>query len=316
MRQIAVPALGRDSPVLAFGCASIGSRTSPGAALRALSLAWDLGVRWFDVAPPYGDGRAEAILGEFLRGRRDQAIICTKVGLEPPTVSRVKQWARPLARRVVAGFPGLRARISAARPSGQRALLTEVAAQSVKRSLERLRVDHIDILAWHDPPLAEANDPAARDLLAGFVASGQARAISVTGEPETVAAALAADRRIGFGQVGNSPFRRAHDVLAGLLAQEGERQLVTHSIFSGDALACAQQMGWLDDSQLRAIMEERGLVTAGDLLMDYALSVQRTGIVIASMVSERNVRRNVELASLPPSSKLVERVDHLVTTAT
>ena len=73
---------------LGFGCASLGSHVSEGQGLRALHAAFERGVTWYDVAPPYGDGEAEEILGRFLTGRRDRVVICTKFGVPRPAGSK------------------------------------------------------------------------------------------------------------------------------------------------------------------------------------------------------------------------------------
>ncbi len=53
-------------------------------ALRLLAFAWDLGIRYFDTAPSYGDGLSEIRLGLALRGmtraQRAAALIATKMG--------------------------------------------------------------------------------------------------------------------------------------------------------------------------------------------------------------------------------------------
>ncbi|WP_179893318.1 aldo/keto reductase, partial [Streptomyces sp. wa1071] len=57
---------------LAFGAAGIGNlyrSVTDAEADRALSAAWDGGVRSFDTAPHYGLGLSERRLGAFLRGR-------------------------------------------------------------------------------------------------------------------------------------------------------------------------------------------------------------------------------------------------------
>ena len=51
--------------------------------LRAMGCAWDAGITLFDTARSYGFGDAEAVLGEFLRGKRDKAVIATKFGITP-----------------------------------------------------------------------------------------------------------------------------------------------------------------------------------------------------------------------------------------
>ncbi len=70
---------------LGMGCASLGGLFAPVDAptcLATLQAAWDCGIRYFDAAPMYGLGRAEHMLGYFLReqiGARP-SIVSTKVG--------------------------------------------------------------------------------------------------------------------------------------------------------------------------------------------------------------------------------------------
>ncbi len=47
-----------------------------------LNRALDLGVDFFDTANVYSKGRSEEILGELLKGRRDDVVLATKVRLE------------------------------------------------------------------------------------------------------------------------------------------------------------------------------------------------------------------------------------------
>jgi len=58
-------------------------KTYPGqddrAAIGAIHNALELGINFFDTAEAYGDGYAEGILGRGLEGRRDEAVIATKV---------------------------------------------------------------------------------------------------------------------------------------------------------------------------------------------------------------------------------------------
>jgi D-threo-aldose 1-dehydrogenase len=76
---------GTELTALGFGCASLGGLYSPvdaATCIDTLEAAWQAGIRYFDVAPMYGLGRAEHMLGYFLReqaGDPDTAI-STKVG--------------------------------------------------------------------------------------------------------------------------------------------------------------------------------------------------------------------------------------------
>ena len=48
-------------------------------AVEVLARAWDLGINFYDTANVYSAGRAEEILGDFLQGRREDAVVATKV---------------------------------------------------------------------------------------------------------------------------------------------------------------------------------------------------------------------------------------------
>jgi D-threo-aldose 1-dehydrogenase len=77
---------GLEVTALGLGCAAFGGlyRDAPLAdAQAALQAAWDRGIRYFDVAPMYGLGRAEHILGDFLREVASPAsdvVVSTKTG--------------------------------------------------------------------------------------------------------------------------------------------------------------------------------------------------------------------------------------------
>ncbi|MBN2305162.1 MAG: aldo/keto reductase [Anaerolineae bacterium] len=71
-------------PVIAVGYWAVADPQNWGtqdeqAAIDAVHAALDVGMTFFDTAPGYGDGASEQLLGRALAGRRDQAIIATKV---------------------------------------------------------------------------------------------------------------------------------------------------------------------------------------------------------------------------------------------
>jgi aryl-alcohol dehydrogenase-like predicted oxidoreductase len=74
-------------PVLSFGTGTFGGRgdlfrawgaTEVDEARRLVDICLEAGVNLFDTADAYSGGRAEEILGEAIRGRRDQVMIATK----------------------------------------------------------------------------------------------------------------------------------------------------------------------------------------------------------------------------------------------
>ena len=77
-------------PVLSFGAGTFGGQgplfsawgdTDVDGARRLIDIALEAGANLFDTADVYSNGASESILGEALKGRRDAALISTKVGL-------------------------------------------------------------------------------------------------------------------------------------------------------------------------------------------------------------------------------------------
>lgn len=50
--------------------------------IATLRASVDAGVNFFDTAEGYGDGYSEQVLGTALEGRRDEAVVATKVGAD------------------------------------------------------------------------------------------------------------------------------------------------------------------------------------------------------------------------------------------
>lgn len=115
---------------LCFGTMSFGSYASPETARAMYDAARTAGINFFDCANSYaGGGKAEAILGECLRGDRDDVVITTKV-------------CRPMSKDV--NGSGL----------ARRHIVREVEA-----SLKRLGTDRIDVyFAHHYDPHTPAEE--------------------------------------------------------------------------------------------------------------------------------------------------------------
>ncbi len=104
-------------------------------ALATVERAWDLGVRLFDVAPLYGHGRSERLIGTALRGKpRAEFVLSTKVGrLLRPTSPEPTDFVDADELCPVFDFSA----------DGVR--------RSLEESLDRLGLDSVDIVLIHDP---------------------------------------------------------------------------------------------------------------------------------------------------------------------
>jgi aryl-alcohol dehydrogenase-like predicted oxidoreductase len=311
MRQVRAARLCRDVSALGFGCASLGSRVSAADGRRAIDRALDLGVTWFDVAPPYGDGLAEANLGRCLHGRRDKVVICTKFGIARPQVSLKQRLFRPLARRVVAAFPGTRGLVRKARPTARISPIDPAAIDlSVTASLRLLQTDYIDVLAMHEPTPHEAVAPRIFDVLERLVDKGLVRAIAIAGAPESIEAAVAAGRPVGIAQFPDSPFS---DAAARLRARAPVPMFVTHGVFGGTE-AVVRRSPRLN-AALVALAERYGLDSRGTIsavLSAFAFSNNPEGVVIVSMFSPAHLENNCAAASGRAIAGLAEEVRRIV----
>jgi hypothetical protein len=303
MRHVFAEPLGREASVIGFGCASLGSRISAGEGLSALARAYDQGVTWFDVAPPYGDGAAEALLGQFLKGKREQVAICTKVGIEPPQLSAKGRLLKPVMRTALKLAPQLREAIARRRPASVRAPIDAKSIEaSVTRSLKNLGVDYVDVLALHEPSLEDVRREDVRAALQSVLDKGYARIIGIAGDRSVAEQGLAEFPMYGMAQHADGPFH------APLPNHGGLR--ITHSVFGvGGALSkLAQAVS--TDASLRAKLLEMGFggrpqEIAAAALMDFALSNNTGGIVLASMFRAEHLAFNRGRANRPPNPELV-----------
>lgn len=125
-----------------FGGGGIGSVWGPTTdqdVIRAVHRAIDVGVNFFDVAPAYGEGKAEALLGQALDGRRDRVIVATKIQVPPERLDDFRRYTH----------------------------------ESLEASLHRLRTDYVDLLQLHNSISRTRNAP-----LPGAMTAADALAIA------------------------------------------------------------------------------------------------------------------------------------------
>ncbi|RCV48314.1 aldo/keto reductase [Marinitenerispora sediminis] len=148
---------GRDVGAIGLGCMGMSwayseSQRDDDQSVALVRAALDLGVTFLDTADVYGDGHNESLVGRALRGRRDEAVLATKVGLV------VDDLATKSMRRD-------------ASPARVR--------RAVEASLRRLGTDVIDLYYLHrvDPevPLEET-----WEAMAALVAQGKVRHLGLS----------------------------------------------------------------------------------------------------------------------------------------
>ena len=109
--------------------------------IEAIQTSFDAGINCIDTAPIYGRGLAETIVGKAIRGRRDETIVATKVGLRWDLEEGEFNFEAGDGAKIYKNL----------KPSSIR--------EEVENSLRRLGTDYIDLLQTHWPdattPIAE-----------------------------------------------------------------------------------------------------------------------------------------------------------------
>jgi aryl-alcohol dehydrogenase-like predicted oxidoreductase len=176
--------------------ANVGS-TGVDEARRQVDMCLDAGINLIDTADVYSDGLSEEIVGEVLRGRRDQVLVATKVRMEMGPGPNDAGLSR---HHVIAGC---------------------------EASLRRLGTDHIDLYQVHEwdghTPLEETLE--ALDLL---VRSGKVRYVGASNYAGwQLMKALATADRTGL------PRFVSQQIYYSLQAREAEYELIPLAVDQG-----------------------------------------------------------------------------------
>src|SRR5690606_24946225 len=177
-------------------------------ARRLIDICFDAGVTLFDSADVYSDGESESILGAALDGRRDRAIISTKVTLR-----------------------------SGDDPNAVGASRSHL-LRSVERALERLRTDYIDVLHLHH---FDSMTPveATMGTLDDLVRAGKVRYVGVSNFSGWQAMkALAASERRGYARV------VSQQVYYSLIGRDYEWELMPLGLAENIGAMVWSPLGW------------------------------------------------------------------------
>jgi aryl-alcohol dehydrogenase-like predicted oxidoreductase len=146
--------LGSDGPELSVvgygaweaGGTAWGPNRSDEAVVEAMQAALDAGINWIDTAEVYGDGVSESLVGRAIAGRRDEAVVASKVAPGPEGT----------------GF----------RP--------EQIVAACEASLGRLGTDRIDLYQLHWPDESGVPVEESWGAMAGLQDAGKVRWVGVS----------------------------------------------------------------------------------------------------------------------------------------
>jgi aryl-alcohol dehydrogenase-like predicted oxidoreductase len=302
-------ASGFNVPVVGLGCNNFGRRLDLDGTRAVVDAALSEGVTFLDTADTYGGaGASEELLGEVLKGRRDQVVLATKFGMD------------------MGDGQG---------PRGSRGYIV----QAAENSLRRLQTDVIDFYWYHQPdgvtPIAETLGTLQELITAGKVraigasnfdadqlreAAGVARENSLT--PFTAVQneysllvldaeddVLPACEELGIGFVPYFPL--ASGLLTGKY-RRGEQGPAGARLSERDEIGNDEQFAIVESLQRYA--EERG-ITLIEVAIGALLTREAVSSVIAGATKPEQVRANAAAAHWRPTPEDLEALNEALAVA-
>jgi D-threo-aldose 1-dehydrogenase len=174
---------------IGFGCAHLQyAYRSSQQSLRLLETAFDNGITHFDVARLYSAGKAEGIVGEFARGRRDKIILVSKVGILPLRQTFYHRLGRKVRTAIKTNAPALSGWLRPAlyEPTFGRFSRKDI-RNSVETSLRALKTDYLDALLLHECKCSDVSSFEVPATLEKLRAEGKILAYGIATDIEETA---------------------------------------------------------------------------------------------------------------------------------
>ncbi len=286
---------GMEVSVLSFGASSLGGvfhEIDEGEGVEAVYAAIDSGINFIDVSPYYGFTKAEKVLGYALKHiNRNQYYLSTKVGRYGQDGH--KSWDYSAKRAV----------------------------SSVHESLDRLNIDHIDLISCHDIEFSDQNQiiqetiPALHELKE----SGLVKHVGITGLPLDLLLQVVEQSPTGSVEsilnfchyclnddalIEDIPFYQKHQVgiinasplSMGLLSDRGAP--AWHPASPAIKHYCAEAAKHCQSKNYR--IEQ--------LAIKYAVEHPDIATTLVSTSNPENIRKNAEWAAAPLNKELLHEV--------
>lgn len=293
MEQRLLGQTGLKLPVLSFGASSLGQEfrsVDLNDALRSVRTALDLGMNFIDTSPFYGRGLSECLLGFALRGvPRDSYLLGTKLG----------RYARDhfdfSARRVV---------------------------ESVDISLQRMGVDHLDVLLCHDiefvdlRQIVEETLPAVRKLQQ----QGKVKLVGISGYPMHIFRTILAQADLDV-VLSYNHYTLQNTMLADLvpLLRAKGVGIINAAPFSARLLTRAELPPWhkatprvRDLCRQAAEHCERQGVDIAQLALQFSIAHPELTTCVVGSANPENVKQWAHWASQPLDLALVAQVRQIL----
>lgn len=275
--------------ILSFGASSLGAEFRSidlQEAMQCVSVALDNGMNLIDTSPFYGRGQSEVLLGYALHGiPRESYLLCSKLG-----------------RYAGSHFDFSKRRVQ----------------ESVDISLERMRVDYLDIVLCHDIEFVDLNQiveetiPAIQEIKR----QGKARFIGISGYPMHIFREIV--RQCDLDVVlSYNHYTLQNDMLTSLvpLLKEKEVGIMNAAPFSARLLTNAELPPWHKaTAEVRTVCRQAAQhckdagVDIAQLALQYSIANEDLSTCIAGSANPGRVKQWTEWIQDPIDQTLLAEV--------
>lgn len=309
MRYKLLPNTNLNLPEITLGTMTFGGQTNAVDSLSIMDYAYDQGVTFFDTANIYNAGESEKIVGQWLKDRRKQVILASKVGY-------------PMS----GGLAGVQL--------DKNTLRTELNA-----SLKRLQTDYLDLYYLHAP---DVHTPIEESLetISSFIQAGKIKHLGVSNFAAwQIADLLAVCDKEGFAKpvitqnVYNAitrtiepellPFLKAHDmgltvynpIAAGLLTDKHRSGIPAEGSRLKDNPTYKNRY-WTKANltsakKLAAIADDAGLPFL-ELVMKFCSANPQVNSIITGVSKLSQLKENLQVVKgAPLSEELLKQCDQV-----
>jgi len=274
--------------------------------LDTIEAALQAGITFFDTADVYGFGHSEKLLGQAMKGRRDEFFVATKVG-----------WIGFDSDNFISAYE-----------------TPEKLVEAVENNLERLGIDHIDLLQSH----IHTPDPNTKNLIEGFQrlqASGKIGAYGLSSSNFEFIKEFNADGGLSALQIDYSILNRTAEKEIFPYCLENDIGVIVRGPLAMGILTGKFDEGsqfpegdfrqrwmkvpeeyqiFLEDLKkvegLRDVVEDQSLA---QMALQFVLSHPAVTTVIPGAKTVQQLEQNVAVGHLPPLSReVLDKIDAIV----
>ena len=259
---------------------------------KALKLAFEKGINFYDTSDLYGAGHSEELLGEVFKDTRDKVIIATKGGTLPHTGFYMPQdFSAKYLKKALEG------------------------------SLQRLNADYIDLYQLHSPKIEDIkNNESIIQLLEGFQKEGKIRSYGISvRSPDDGKIAVEEYHfpviQVNFNMIDqrvmeNGLFALAKETKTGIIVRtplvfgyltgklDGNEQF--RGVDHRANWPKEQLQRWAKATDLFSFLYEGKNRTPAQAALRFCLEHESVSTVIPGMMNINEVRENTQASEMPP----------------